>query len=72
MAEKNIPPVLNVWAIAGEIGFIIAIPLIALVLLGIKLDKTFGTTPLFIIFGMLLAALVSIISITKKVKKLNV
>ena len=61
---------MNVWAIAGEVGFIIAIPLVVLVLLGIKADRYFGTTPLFIIIGMVLSGVVSSISITRKVKQL--
>jgi F0F1-type ATP synthase assembly protein I len=72
MPDQKPTPVLNVWAIAGEVGFLIAIPLVVLVLLGIKLDKYFATTPLFIIVGMLLAFVISTISIARKVKQIKV
>jgi F0F1-type ATP synthase assembly protein I len=64
-------PHLNVWALAGELGFIIALPLVLLVLLGVKADAYFGTTPLFIIAGMILSAVASTISIARKVKRLT-
>jgi len=70
-ANQEPTPVLNVWAIAGEVGLIIALPLVILVLVGIKADKYFGTTPLFIILGMLLAFMLSTISIARKVKRIN-
>jgi F0F1-type ATP synthase assembly protein I len=61
----------NVWALAGEVGFIIALPLVILVLVGVKLDTYLGTTPLFIILGMILAGVASTISITRRVKRLK-
>lgn len=69
--SRPTPRLLNVWAIAGEVGFIIALPLVVLVLLGIKLDKALGTTPLFIIGGMVLAMVVSTVAIARKVKRLT-
>lgn len=62
---------LNVWSLASELGFLIAIPLVIFILIGVKLDKTFGTTPLFIILGMILAFVLSATSIVRKVKKLD-
>lgn len=69
--NKKPEPLLNVWALAGEIGFILAVPLVILVFLGVKVDAYFSTTPLFIILGMLLSGVASTISIARKVKRLN-
>jgi F0F1-type ATP synthase assembly protein I len=67
MAEKLI----NVWALAGELGFLIALPLVALVLVGIKMDTYFGTMPLFIICALPLSMLLSGIAIARKIKRLT-
>lgn len=69
--DTNNHQLLNVWSMAGEIGLLIAVPVVVLVLLGIKLDKLFSTTPLFIIIGIILAAIISIIGVTRKIKKIN-
>lgn len=55
----------------GELGFIIALPLVVFLLGGVWLDKKLSTTPLFIIIGILLAVAVSSIAIGKKIKELN-
>jgi F0F1-type ATP synthase assembly protein I len=65
------PPLINVWGLAGEIGFILALPLVILVMLGVKADTYFGTTPLFIIVGMLVSMIISAIAITRKVRRLK-
>jgi F0F1-type ATP synthase assembly protein I len=65
-------PVIRVWALAGELGLLIVIPLLILLLIGIRLDRSFGTTPLFIIAGLILSFVVSAIAIARKVKKVQV
>ena len=55
----------------GELGFIIAIPLIVTIFAGIWLDKKFNTIPLFMIVGILLAITTSTIAIGRKIKRLN-
>ncbi len=67
----RVPQTINVWATAGEIGVLIALPLVVLVLLGIKLDRYLGTMPLFIICGMILAMVISTIAIARKVRRLG-
>jgi F0F1-type ATP synthase assembly protein I len=64
-------PVLNMWALIGELGFIISLPLVILVIIGVKVDKTFHTTPLFIIIGFVLAATISTIAVGRKINKLT-
>lgn len=53
----------NSWAqylgIAGQIGFIIAIPVVAFTLLGRYLDNFYGTSPWFFLGGIIGAFLVS-------------
>ncbi len=67
----NEAPLINVWSLASELGLIIALPLVVLVLIGIKLDKYFNTLPLFIILGMLLSFAVSAVSIARKIRRLK-
>lgn len=61
---------LNVWALAGELGMIITLPLVILILLGIKIDRLLGTTPLCIIIAMLLSFVISSVAVWRKVKTL--
>lgn len=72
--EKNKENALTFATLAsmvGELGFIIAIPLIITILAGIWLDKKLNTIPLFMIVGILLAITTSTIAIGRKIKRLN-
>lgn len=62
---------LNLWALSGELGLLIALPLVVFVLVGIKLDRWLGTLPLFIIVGMVLAGMVSTIAVARKIKRVT-
>lgn len=55
----------------GEVGFMIAVPLVISVLIGIKVDQFLKTTPLFIIVSMLFAVFISTLAIKKKIQDLN-
>lgn len=66
--EKTPSNSLKFWSLAWEMGFIIAVPIIMLALLGRLLDKTFLTSPLFLLVGILLAMIVTGILIWKKIK----
>ena len=52
-----------------ELGFIISLPLLAMVLIGVKLDRWLEKSPLFLIIGIGIAALVSTILVAQKVRK---
>ncbi|OGY36631.1 MAG: hypothetical protein A3I08_01225 [Candidatus Andersenbacteria bacterium RIFCSPLOWO2_02_FULL_46_11] len=69
--DKPAAPLLQVWSLAGELALVIVIPLLVLILIGIRLDRWAGTTPLFIIIGLLVSFSVSIIAIARKIKRLN-
>lgn len=60
---------LNVWGLAGELGLLIAIPVVVLVLAGVWLDKKLGTLPLFIIVGIVVSMIVSTVAVARKVKR---
>ncbi|MBW3538010.1 AtpZ/AtpI family protein [Candidatus Parcubacteria bacterium] len=62
---------LSVWAISGEIGLKLALPLLVLMLGGIKLDKANGTTPLFTFIGIALALTASITMIARMIRRVN-
>ena len=55
---------------AFEIGYTISIPILLLVLGGRLLDKNLGTTPLFMITGLLISVFSTGYIIYKKTKKL--
>lgn len=53
-------------SLAGQLGYTIAIPLVFLALAGRFVDKKYGTSPWFLLAGILLALVVTSIWITKK------
>lgn len=61
----------NLWAISGEIGLNLAIPLLIFMLIGIKIDKALNTTPLFMLAGILLSASISSYLIYRMIKRVN-
>ena len=69
--KKNAFTFATLASMVGELGIIIAAPLVVTILAGIWLDKKFNTTPLFIIVGVLLAITTSAIAIGRKIKRLN-
>lgn len=69
--NKNPLTYITLAGMVGELGIIIAVPLIATILAGIYVDKSLRTTPLFMIAGIFLAITVSAITIGRKIKKLN-
>lgn len=59
---------LNLWTLSGELGLLIAVPLVFFVLVGIKLDRWLDTMPLFIIVSIVLAAVISAAAVARKIK----
>jgi len=55
-------------AFAFDVGMAVAVPLVVLALGGRYIDKTFGTSPLFLILGLLLSIISTGIIIWKKTK----
>lgn len=62
---------INMWVIVSELGFIIAIPLVALLLVGIKVDAWLHTTPLFMIVAVIVSPVLSGIAVWRKIRRLN-
>ena len=60
----------NAWGMAWELGFQIAIPLVAFALLGRYADKYFGTTPWLLVAGVVLAAGFTSYLVYRKVAKI--
>ena len=64
----------NIWyilSLVGQLGFIIAIPLVLLALAGRYLDKVWHTSPLFLLVGMGLALIISSAVVWKMVKEIE-
>jgi F0F1-type ATP synthase assembly protein I len=63
---------LNLYAFAINLGFRIAIPLVALTLLGRYVDNRFETSPLFLIIGITLSLVITSVMIyTQAIKVLQ-
>lgn len=62
---------MNVWALSGEVGLLLALPLVILVPLAVKLDKSLHTMPIFIIGSLILSLTISMIAVSRKVKKIQ-
>ena len=60
----------NIWMLSGELGFLIALPLVVASVVGVNMDKAWGTMPVFTLVGMFLAAAFSTAVIIRKLKKL--
>ncbi len=60
---------LKLWGIIGEIGFLIAVPLVVLLFIGIGVDKLTGTKPLFTLVSLPIALLLSTLAVAKKVRE---
>lgn len=71
MTPKTYTTPLGFVSLVGELGLIISLPLLVGVLIGMKLDKWLGYSPLFLIIGMMFAALISILLIWRKVKAVS-
>jgi F0F1-type ATP synthase assembly protein I len=69
--SSQIVTAMTLSAIAGELGLVIAVPLIIFVIVGIRVDQYLHTLPLFLIAGMLLALATSTAVIARKIKLLH-
>ncbi len=61
---------LRVLGLAGEIGYLIAIPAVLFGFGGAYLDKHLGTSPLFIMLGFAIALSSSMLAIWHRIKPL--
>jgi len=53
-------------SLLGQLGYVIAIPLVILALAGRFIDKKYGTSPWFLIAGMFLALIISTFWVYRK------
>lgn len=67
----NFAKTVNVWALAGEIGLLLALPLVILVPLAVKVDRFLGTLPLFVIGSLIVSMIISTIAVSRKVKRIT-
>lgn len=65
MGEKGDTP-WSLLGIAWEMGYLIALPLIGGALLGRFLDQYLGTSPLFLILGIIVAIVLSTVLVARK------
>ena len=56
--------------LAWSLGYIVAIPTVALGLGGAYVDKLYGTSPIFILIGFVLAAVIAGLGVYRKVKEI--
>ncbi len=58
-------------SLAGQLGFMIALPIAIMALAGRYADIRFGTSPLFLLCGVLLAATTSSIWVYRSLQRLK-
>lgn len=68
--KKSSPP-FSALSLALKLGYIIAIPAVIFVLLGRLGDTYFGTSPLLLILGLLLALTASSLAVFQEIRKIN-
>lgn len=56
--------------LAWELGYTIAVPLVALALVGRLLDKYWGTSPWMLLIGVLLSIVISSVLVVRKTQKI--
>lgn len=69
MTQKS--PLWSALNLAFELGYLIAIPIVVLGFGGAWLDKKLGSTPAFILIGIVLSIIISGLTVYKKVKNIN-
>jgi F0F1-type ATP synthase assembly protein I len=69
-ATKKELSTVQMFGLFGEIGYLIAIPAVLFGFGGAYLDRTLGTSPLFILTGMALAIAISILAVWRRIKPL--
>lgn len=57
-------------SIVGEIGFLIAIPLVVCALIGRAVDSALGSSPFFFLIGILGAIALSTVMVYRKTKEM--
>jgi len=72
LQEKNEEksPIKAAMSVLLDVGYIIAVPLVFFALLGRMVDNMWGTSPLFILIGIVLAAISSTMYLRKKISHL--
>jgi F0F1-type ATP synthase assembly protein I len=71
MTGTDLAEQINLWSLAGELGVKFAAPLIVLMLIGIKLDRSMGTTPLFILVGIVMSLATSVYFVYDMIRRVN-
>ena len=66
MKNKNSDKQFSAYSLAWQLGYTIAVPIVALALLGRFLDKKLETSPWLLLIGILLSIAISSYAIYKK------
>ena len=69
--EKPSKEVWSAFRMAGQLGYAIAIPIVILAFAGRLLDRQFGSSPLFLLAGVVLAIVVSSVWVVRKAKEIE-
>ena len=68
--EESRLPNWSAWQLAWELGYTIAIPIVALALVGRWGDRMLGTSPWFLLGGVLLSVVISTALVYRKIKRI--
>lgn len=56
---------------AGELGYIIALPAVLFCFGGAYMDKSYHTSPLFFLLGLVIALTLSLVGVVRKVRAIT-
>ena len=70
MAKNEEKSTWNALALAWELGYTIAVPIVVLALAGRLLDRKFGTSPWLLLAGILVSIVISTVSVYLKTIKI--
>ncbi len=60
MLQKNNFKLFYALSLAGQLGFVIAVPIGGFLFLGYKVDQIFNTQPLFLIGGLIVGLVITV------------
>lgn len=68
--KKETAKTWSAFSLAWELGFLIAIPIVLLALVGRVLDKNLNTAPIFLLLGIFLSIIITTYLVYRKTAKI--
>lgn len=69
--ERSPVTALGLAVAFGEVGFVIALPLVVFLVIGVRLDRHFDTAPLFILTSLVVALAASVLGVVRIIRRIQ-